>query len=238
MSHAEEIHTLRLESTTPRSPKMPREVVSLTLVAKETSEDVLTLQRRLTETENALAEASSRLVEAFSSAGRHAHDPGSPGPAVLLATESPIPFASPPAATRVSQSTKRANSRPASKGVEFPNPLNPDGTARDLEAALDDSVDKGHTLHGSPPLPFKSWRDSKVLSRGKENGIVKTIGHPCFDASDAAVVSLTKFLRASPTARVAATTYWIVLHVWILFALFAHHRSASGVAEIASGAAP
>ena len=238
LSHAEEIHTLRLESTTPRSPKMPREVVSLTLVAKETSEDVLTLQRRLTETENALAEASSRLVEAFSSAGRHAHDPGSPGPAVLLATESPIPFASPPAATRVSQSTKRANSRPASKGVEFPNPLNPDGTARDLEAALDDSVDKGHTLHGSPPLPFKSWRDSKVLSRGKENGIVKTIGHPCFDASDAAVVSLTKFLRASPTARVAATTYWIVLHVWILFALFAHHRSASGVAEIASGAAP
>ena len=238
LSHAEEIQTLRLESTTPRSPKMPREVVSLTLVAKETSEDVLTLQRRLTETENALAEASSRLVEAFSSAGRHAHDPGSPGPAVLLATESPIPFASPPAATRVSQSTKRANSRPASKGVEFPNPLNPDGTARDLEAALDDSVDKGHTLHGSPPLPFKSWRDSKVLSRGKENGIVKTIGHPCFDASDAAVVSLTKFLRASPTARVAATTYWIVLHVWILFALFAHHRSASGVAEIASGAAP
>ena len=238
MSHAEEIQTLRLESTTPRSPKMPREVVSLTLVAKETSEDVLTLQRRLTETENALAEASSRLVEAFSSAGRHAHDPGSPGPAVLLATESPIPFASPPAATRVSQSTKRANSRPASKGVEFPNPLNPDGTARDLEAALDDSVDKGHTLHGSPPLPFKYWRDSKVLSRGKENGIVKTIGHPCFDASDAAVVSLTKFLRASPTARVAATTYWIVLHVWILFALFAHHRSASGVAEIASGAAP
>ena len=209
-----------------RSPRAPREVVALTLVARETEDDVATLQRRLADTEAALAEASSRLVEAFSSVGKpgshpgtnSAVTPGSPGPAVLLATESPMPAASPPSmhAFSVSQSIKRAGSKIAGRlSGEFQSPLNADGTPRDLEAALDSADAKGHKDGsptrtgggGSPTGAFKGWRDSRASA-------------------------------ASPTARFAGAAYWILLHVWLVIALVsAKHASAiSGVAQAAGAA--
>ena len=142
----------------------------------------------------------------------------------------------------VSQSMKRATT--ASRKIsdsEFQTELNPDGTPRDLEAALDKSDDKGHLVkvHGnSPPLPFKQWRDSRVLGKGTGVKALQKTLHPCFDASDKAVVSVTKFLRSSPTARVAGVTYWVVLHVWLFFLVLAHHGAASGiVTEVASSGA-
>jgi hypothetical protein len=231
--------------------------VALTLVARETEDDVATLQRRLADTEAALAEASSRLVEAFSSVGKpgsHSgasssqRTPGSPGPAVLLATESPMPAASPPSmhAFSVSQSIKRAGSKIAGRlSGEFQSPLNADGTPRDLEAALDSADAKGHKDGsptrtgggGSPTGAFKGWRDSRVLGRGASNKIVKAF-HPCFDASDKAVASATRLMRVSPTARFAGAAYWILLHVWLVIALVsAKHASAiSGVAQAAGAA--
>ena len=239
-----------------------REVVALTLVARETEDDVETLQRRLAETEAALAEASSRLVEAFSSIGKpgshpgsaSAVTPGSPGPAVLLATESPVPVASPPAqrAFSVSQSSRRAGSKVSAQlSGEFQSELNADGTPRDLEAALDGADAKARKDGsptrsggggGSPTGAFKGWRDSRVLGRGASNKIVKAF-HPCFDASDRAVAFATRLMRVSPTARFAGAAYWLMLHVWLVFALVSakHASGISGVAEatgVAAAAAP
>ena len=228
--------------------------MALTLVARETEDDVETLQRRLAETEAALAEASSRLVEAFSSVGKpgsrpgasSAATPGSPGPAVLLATESPMPAASPPAqhAFSASQSSRRAGSKVSGRlSGEFQSELNADGTPRDLEAALEGADAKAHK-DGSPPRggggggsltgAFKGWRDSRVLSRGASNRIVKRF-HPCFDASDRAVASATRLMRVSPTARFAGAAYWILLHVWLVFALVTT-KHASGISDVAEAA--
>ena len=241
----------------------PREVVALTLVARETEDDVATLQRRLAETEAALQEASSRLVEAFSSVGKpgsHSgasssqRTPGSPGPAVLLATESPMPAASPPARIEItaSQSVKRAGSKVSGRlSGEFQSELNADGTPRDLEAALDGADAKARKDGsptrsggggGSPTGAFKGWRDSRVLGRGASNKIVKAF-HPCFDASDRAVAFATRLMRVSPTARFAGAAYWLMLHVWLVFALVSakHASGLSGVAEatgVAAAAAP
>ena len=235
--------------------------VALTLVARETEDDVATLQRRLAETEAALQEASSRLVEAFSSVGKPGSHPGlgftpgSPGPAVLLATESPMPAASPPAqhAISASQSVKRAGSKVSGRlSGEFQSELNADGTPRDLEAALDGADAKarkdgsptrtGGGGGGSPTGAFKGWRDSRVLGRGASNKIVKAF-HPCFDASDRAVAFATRTMRVSPTARFAGAAYWLMLHVWLVFALVSakHASGISGVAEatgVAAAAAP
>ena len=238
--------------------------MALTLVARETEDDVATLQRRLAETEAALQEASSRLVEAFSSVGKpgsHSgarvssqRTPGSPGPAVLLATESPMPAASPPAqhAISASQSVKRAGSKVSGRlSGEFQSELNADGTPRDLEAALDGadakarkdgSPTRGGGGGGSPTGAFKGWRDSRVLGRGASNKIVKAF-HPCFDASDRAVAFATRLMRVSPTARFAGAAYWLMLHVWLVFALVSakHASGLSGVAEatgVAAAAAP
>ena len=105
----------------------------------------------------------------------------------------------------------------------------------------DGSPTRGGGGGGSPTGAFKGWRDSRVLGRGAANKIVKAF-HPCFDASDRAVAFATRLMRVSPTARFAGAAYWLMLHVWLVFALVsAKHASTSGVAEatgVAAAAAP
>ena len=89
---------------------------------------------------------------------------------------------------------------------------------------------------------IRDRRDSRVLGRGASNKIVKAF-HPCFDASDRAVAFATRLMRVSPTARFAGAAYWLMLHVWLVFALVSakHASGLSGVAEatgVAAAAAP
>ena len=208
-------------------------------------------------------EASSRLVEAFSSVGKpgsHSgasssqRTPGSPGPAVLLATESPMPAASPPGAGSKSP-RRRASSRAGSKvsgrlwASSSPSSTRTARRAtwrragrRGREGAQGRVSDPGGGGGGSPTGAFKGWRDSRVLGRGASNKIVKAF-HPCFDASDRAVAFATRLMRVSPTARFAGAAYRLMLHVWLVFALVSakHASGLSGVAEatgVAAAAAP
>jgi hypothetical protein len=262
----------------------PDPVVSVTLVAKETEEDVATLAVKLAETEFALATLVHSIIGGGSlppwSSNSGAHDPsalmvtanqlaagfleraggdpapggayapprpfvaallpvpegvaaktppapGSPSSAAVItaATDSPMPFASPPAQPTLSsqQSQKRKAIRGGDLGGvggSFASELNADGTPRDLEAALSSAVKGNLKGHGSDPNSptsgagaFRPWRDSRVL--GRASGFRGPL-NPCFDASDKLVVHGVRLIRGNPMVRFAAVAYWFALHLWLV----------------------
>ena len=197
--------------------------VTLTVVARETEEDVATLQARLRETERELADAVARLsAPSERTPSAFVNPPGSPSPAILAAidVDSPVPHASPPARVNAAQrSTHRAVAK-TRLSETFQSEFNADGTPRDLEAALSSAVKgniKGHESDPNSPTGgvFRGWRDSRVLGRASTVRMV----NPCFDASDKAVAAGMRLMRAHPMMRFAGIAYWFALHLWLFMSL-------------------